>query len=302
MQAALNECPELLTAIFPGSEMTDSSGTVVELPFDETATVDGSRQYLRSLLRRWTACDQTELHKDVMAMAVDYDKRLRAVMEADGAHCGIDDFTVAREDLVSRDEDAAVHKLLAESRLVRELLEDAKCVVCLDYLTQFEVGCKGGHTLCKTCLEAQCRQRNDHKEVACPICRENVIMEGSSQPSVCRHKSRMFCDVVGHVCPLCTDPKERSLEQLLAHVKHECVSLVKLATRRDLRVMRTDWAQKLTSSVIAPSVRALMKKRTERFNHRVNIIDRWSAKRASSRRSADSPPPKRQLTYTSDTR
>lgn len=279
-----------ISAPLPASGPVGSPGIGLALPEKLT---DESKVRLRNFLDKWIANDRVEFMTDMMRMTSEYDNKLREMLTTIGSTNKSTNFTVARQDLQSNSESEAFQKLLAESRLVRELLEDVKCGICLEYVTQYEVGCAGGHTLCKTCLESKHRQRNDQGEIACPFCRDRVVVRNTTQPVPCRRSSRLFSDVVGHVCPLCTDPKERSLEGLLAHVKQECVSVVKLISRRELQDMKKEWAQKLMTDIITPSIRAFVKKRTDQYDHRLEVIKRWSLKRAAPTTDAESPPCKR---------
>ena len=293
MQPAPVEQFELLVSAFVGSATDVVCKTCADPSCEKFVPADESRLRLRNFLHKWIGSDRAELHNDIMAMATEYDSRIRELLDTDGSSYGSANFMVAKAGNISRDENEAVRKLLAESRLIRELLKDAECGICSKHLTPYEVGCKGGHTLCKPCLELRCKRYHGHAEVTCPVCRERVIMEDTFEPKLCRHASRMFCDVVGHVCPLCTDPKERSLQDLLTHVKKECVSVVRLATRQDIRDVKCELVKKLTKGVIGPSLRALLKKRAKRYDQQVDAVSRWSAKRACATTDADTPPRKR---------
>ncbi|KAK3235543.1 hypothetical protein CYMTET_54250 [Cymbomonas tetramitiformis] len=93
---------------------------------DEIDSTKGQSLKIQDLLQQWVSRDKKEVLAICSTFTTDISRRILELVEEDGFENDVGQSKVARDDLISRDEHQALQKLLAESRLTRELLEDIK--------------------------------------------------------------------------------------------------------------------------------------------------------------------------------
>ncbi|KAK3259160.1 hypothetical protein CYMTET_31820 [Cymbomonas tetramitiformis] len=108
-------------------------------------------------------------------------------------------------------------------RITKTIMSRSFCSICFEYKAEdvkLYRGCvqklSVQHLVCEECF------RRDHTRY-CPVCRSDRPPNPTEQSEELRYD---FYHTKCQSCPLCTDPAERTAQELLEHVENECAEFV----------------------------------------------------------------------------
>ncbi|KAK3249303.1 hypothetical protein CYMTET_41248 [Cymbomonas tetramitiformis] len=159
----------------------------------------------------------------------------------------------------------------ALSRSGQAILRGVRCYLCFQYGPMRQI-CKYGHCVCELCETKDAFRAMPN----CGCCNEPRLKDSVRPPAVIKE---LYTDVREHVCPLCTDDTERSVEEVVKHVQEgNCAALASekiLTNKLSLLATRERWEREVCDTLDHTGVIDLTQKYLEDMLSKQRLIHEY---------------------------